>query len=87
MLSDISVSRSHADLVIIKDKVYVQDKESRFGTLLLRTEPVRLNEYILKSPWFQHGRTIMKFELRKPWVKIFPWLKRCKKIFLEICMI
>jgi len=44
--------------------------------LLLRTDPVKLNQYILKSPWFQHGRTIMKFELQRPWVKIFPWLKR-----------
>jgi len=74
-IQDISVSRIHAELSLTKNKVYLQDKGSRFGTLVLKGKGIKLNEETLESPWFQIGRTLIRFKLKRPWSKVLPWLK------------
>lgn len=41
-INDISVSRHHSSLVLRKDKVYISDKSSKFGTLVKFTDPIKL---------------------------------------------
>ena len=86
-LSDLSVSRLHAEIVVTKDRVLLRDKESRFGTMLMRTQGFKLTEFVKKSPWYQVGRTIMRFKLKKPWLKVFPWLTYCNFFFFREILI
>jgi len=71
-LSDISVSRVHALMVVSKGKVYLKDNKSKFGTLILKKDPFILNADNNSSPWFQCGRTYLKFTLKKPWLAYLP---------------
>lgn len=55
---DISVSRVHADLIYKKKQFYLEDLESKFGTLLQITRPIKLSQDSLKKPLrFQISRT------------------------------
>jgi len=71
-LTDISVSRVHALLVVSKGKVYLKDNKSKFGTLILNKNPIILNADNNSSQWFQCGRTYLKFSLKKPWLAYLP---------------
>ncbi len=71
-LTDISVSRVHALLVVSKGKVYLKDNKSKFGTLILNKNPILLNADNNSSQWFQCGRTYLKFTLKKPWLAYLP---------------
>jgi len=71
-ISDISVSRVHAIMVISKEKISLKDNNSKFGTLILRKAPIILNPENLKTQWFQCGRTLFRFTLKKPWLAYLP---------------
>jgi len=71
-ISDISVSRVHAIMVVSKEKISLKDNNSKFGTLILRRDPIVLNPENLKTQWLQCGRTLFRFTLKKPWLAYLP---------------
>ena len=62
---DISISRSHAFLVNVGNKVYLEDLCSKFGTIVRTKRPIPLNEY--PKIQIQCGKTLLKFQVRKSW--------------------
>ena len=65
LLSDISVSRIHCLMVVDGKNVYLEDNNSKFGTLILIQSPViKLVENL--PLYFQVGRTFFEFVLKKP---------------------
>lgn len=64
-VSDISVSRLHANIKIIGDSYYLEDKNSKFGTLVQIKRPLALETGL--DLMIQAGRTVLIFSLKKPW--------------------
>ena len=64
LLSDVSVSRIHCMIDVEGDKVFIQDNNSKFGTLvLIQTPIIKMTENL---PLFiQVGRTFLNFEIKK----------------------
>lgn len=60
-IPEISISRTHAMLKIVKDEVYLSDMGSKFGTLIYVKRPIRVTPY--KELSIQSGRTVMTFSL------------------------
>lgn len=56
-ISDISVSRQHAKIFMKNNKFYMEDLKSKFGTLVLAKEEVKLNTGNL----YQIGRTLVYY--------------------------
>lgn len=65
LLSDISVSRVHCILTREKNNIYLQDNDSKFGTLLLVQTPVITIEESLPLH-IQVGRTYFMIKKKKP---------------------
>jgi len=61
-INDISVSRSHADLILIENKVYIKDLRSKFGTLVLAQKDI---EFKNKQINLQIGRSYIEFTCSK----------------------
>jgi len=59
---DISVSRLHAQLVYKNDTFYLEDLDSKFGTLLLMSRPYTFEASFPHPIRFQVGRTLVKVE-------------------------
>jgi pSer/pThr/pTyr-binding forkhead associated (FHA) protein len=58
---DISVSRYHAHITYKNDHFYIQDNDSKFGTLLLLKEPLVIDPSAIQDDepiTIQVGRTI-----------------------------
>ena len=64
-VTDISVSRIHAQISIIDDSFYLEDHNSKFGTLVQVKRPVVLSQF--DGYWFQAGRSLTKVSINKPW--------------------
>ncbi len=66
-INDISVSRKHASLEYKDGKFVLTDLKSKFGTLMLISEPVKLSEQNNKT--FQIGRTVVTIKAKSeaPW--------------------
>ena len=66
-INDISVSRKHASLEYKDGKFVLSDLKSKFGTLMLISEPVKLSEQNNKT--FQIGRTVVTIKAKSetPW--------------------
>lgn len=64
-VSDISVSRIHAQISLHGDSFYLEDHNSKFGTLVQVKRPVVLSQF--DEYWFQTGRSLNKISLNKPW--------------------
>jgi pSer/pThr/pTyr-binding forkhead associated (FHA) protein len=58
-VTDISVSRFHAKINYCDEKgeYFLEDNNSKFGTLVLVRKPIRLQEN--KTNYFQMGRTLL----------------------------
>jgi hypothetical protein len=56
-INDISVSRSHANLILIDNKVYIKDLRSKFGTLVLALNDVEISN---KQINLQIGRSYIE---------------------------
>ena len=54
-ISDISVSRSHARIFYENDQYYIEDLSSKFGTLVLATDPIEMKE---ENKVFQISKTL-----------------------------
>ena len=69
LLSDISVSRIHCIMTIEKNQVFIEDNDSKFGTLILVQTPViKVAENL--PLYIQVGRTYFECKLQKPF-KLF----------------
>lgn len=65
LLSDISVSRVHCFMVVEKKKVFLEDNDSKFGTLLLiQTPNLKIMEGLTLN--IQVGRTYIECKIKKP---------------------
>lgn len=63
LLSDVSVSRIHCMINVEDKNVYIQDNDSKFGTLILIQTPVI--KMIENLPlYIQVGRTFLNFEIK-----------------------
>lgn len=67
-VSDISVSRCHASIRLQGGKFYLDDENSKFGTVVQVKRPISLE--MVEQLTIQTGRTLLSFELRKPWTLI-----------------
>ena len=56
-INDISVSRSHANLILIENKLYIKDLRSKFGTLVLALKDVEISN---KQINLQIGRSYIE---------------------------
>ena len=64
LLSDISVSRVHCHLIVDNKKVFLEDNESKFGSLVLIQYPnIKIQEGITLH--FQVGRTYIECKIKK----------------------
>ena len=69
ILSDISVSRVHCYMVIENKKVFLEDNDSKFGTLVLvQTPSIKISEEL--PLYLQIGRTFFAIKIKKPF-KLF----------------
>lgn len=64
-VSDISVSRIHAQISMHNNSFYLEDHNSKFGTLVQIKRPVALSQF--DEYWFQSGRSLCKLTINKPW--------------------
>ena len=67
-VSDISVSRCHASLKLHNGNFYLDDENSKFGTLIQVKRPISLE--MMEQLTVQTGRTLLSFDLKKPWTLI-----------------
>ena len=69
LLSDISVSRIHCIMIVENNQVFIEDNESKFGTLILvQTPNIKISENL--PLYIQIGRTFFECKLVKPF-KLF----------------
>ena len=61
-INDISVSRCHATIKYKDDGFYIEDQNSKFGTIVLIKERLKLE--LDKNVAVQVGRTMISFKLR-----------------------
>jgi len=73
-VSDISVSRIHAMLKLYQGKFYLEDRNSKFGTLVLVRQPIALVPGLSVS--LQITRSVITLRLKQPWT-----LFRCCSCF------
>ncbi|CAG9311735.1 unnamed protein product [Blepharisma stoltei] len=64
-LSDISVSRTHSRIRFLNNSFILEDKSSKFGTLLQLKRAIQLNSY--KELTIQVNRTIFHLSVKEPW--------------------
>jgi len=81
-INDISVSRFHAVLKYREDGFYLEDNNSKFGTIVLVREQVQLKEDY--SIAFQSGRTVLSFTLRTIVTKQYRKECQSKKVFKPV---
>jgi len=74
-VADISVSRIHSVITVFKGNLYIRDNNSKFGTLFLKKGPIVLNSENRKSGPYQCGRTVVTFNLKRPWISYIPFLR------------
>jgi pSer/pThr/pTyr-binding forkhead associated (FHA) protein len=59
-INDISVSRNHAQLMLLNNKIYIKDSKSKFGTLVLIQNSLAVTE---KPIGLQIGRSFLECAL------------------------
>ena len=64
-IADISVSRFHAQLRLIRNEVYLEDRQSKFGTLVQCSSPLTLSTGL--SMAVQVDRTVLSFRVLRSW--------------------
>merc|ERR1712178_495299 len=61
-INDISVSRCHAIIKCKKDGFYIEDNTSKFGTIILLKDKLRLKAHHTMA--VQVGRTVISFTIK-----------------------
>ena len=64
-MSDISVSRHHGTIKLVGENFFLEDKSSKFGTLIQIKRPVALDS--ASEMEFQCGRTLLVIGVKRPW--------------------
>jgi hypothetical protein len=64
-VKDITVSRSHATLYLSNKGAYIEDNESKFGTLVLVNRAIVMQ--LRTEVALQVGKVVLVFKLRKAW--------------------
>ena len=64
-MTDISVSRMHGNIKLVGENFYLEDKGSKFGTLVQIKRPVALDPSNDLS--IQSGRTLLTLSIKRPW--------------------
>lgn len=64
-MTDISVSRLHGMIKLIGENFYLEDKNSKFGTLVQIKRPIALESG--ENLYIQSGRTLLDIQVKKPW--------------------
>jgi hypothetical protein len=64
-MTDISVSRMHGNIKLVGENFYLEDKGSKFGTLVQIKRPVALDPSNELS--IQTGRSLLTLSIKKPW--------------------
>lgn len=65
-ISDISISRSHAFLKVIKNKeLWLEDADSKFGSLIIQNTPIELSPQS-KPLYLQVGRSYLYLKCSYP---------------------
>jgi len=59
-INDISVSRLHAKLKLYEDKIFIQDLDSKYGTLILLQEPLVFSNSVNENFTFQYKSNLIK---------------------------
>ena len=75
-LSDISVSRNHANIKLTSSGLFLDDVSSKFGTLVRIKKPIAMNPGTKIS--IQCGRTLMQIGVKKPF-SFFSCLGACNR--------
>jgi hypothetical protein len=75
-VKDISVSRSHATLHLSQDAVYIEDNESKFGTLALVSRPIAMQSRTEVA--LQVGKTVLVFKIRTAW-SLWDCFRTCRR--------
>jgi uncharacterized glyoxalase superfamily protein PhnB len=65
-ISDISISRLHAQLKLVKNEIWIKDDRSKFACLYLQQEPYTIN--VDSEPLhIQMGRFLFKIKVKIPY--------------------
>jgi RING-variant domain/FHA domain len=75
-LPDISVSRNHANIKIKSNGLYLEDLNSKFGTLVKLKKEICMD--VDSKLLIQSGRVLFKISITKPW-SLFGCLSGCSK--------
>lgn len=67
-MTDISVSRSHANLYLINGSFYIDDLSSKFGTLVQINDKISIMPY--KPLSLQVGRGFLLFNVKKNFLSL-----------------
>ena len=67
-ITDISVSRNHAQINFFGGNFYLEDTGSKFGTLVQVKRPILLEEN--KDITMQSGRSLLTYTVKAPWTLI-----------------
>jgi len=68
-ITDISVSRCHAVIKLEKGSFYIEDNNSKFGTLVYVRKPLPLMGDF-NNVWVQIGRTVLSFTVKRNWTML-----------------
>ena len=64
-ITDISVSRNHAEIKYLGGNFYLEDTGGKFGTLVQIKRPILLDEH--RELTVQSGRSLITYSLKMPW--------------------
>ena len=67
-MNDKSISQYNSTLKLIDGEYYIEDNDSKFGTLLLTNKEMKLSPY--KTLSLQVGKFFLKFTVKKTFLSI-----------------
>ncbi|CAI2385719.1 unnamed protein product [Moneuplotes crassus] len=80
-LPDISISRQHTAIYLTeKNEFYLTDYQSKFGTLILQKEAIKMSSKPNKKYIIQSGRTLLTIRLKRVETGMCCWKTRAKNL-------
>jgi hypothetical protein len=65
-MNDISVSRNHAEFKLTSHGMFIEDKSSKFGTLILVRDQVAVTQFT-NNQSYQIGRSLINVSVKCKW--------------------